>query len=89
MGLFLVSYDLIDGKDYNRIITELDRLSAVRTQFSTYFLDVTVDGTEVLLQHLRQFVDGDDRLMVLKITDKPRYTRAFSGSNEWVAARFP
>ena len=86
---FLVSYDLVDGRDYGRIIAELDRLGAVRTQKSVYFTDVTTESASGFLQHLQRFVDADDRLMVIKILDKPAYMNALAGSNAWVNARFP
>lgn len=86
---YLVSYDLVDGRDYNRIIAELDRLGAVRTQKSVYFTDGNTESTAGFLQHLKQFVDSDDRLMVLKIREMPAYVNAMAGSNAWVNARFP
>ncbi|NIJ70308.1 hypothetical protein [Xanthomonas sp. 60] len=89
MAKFLVAYDLTDGKDYARIIAELNRLGAVRTQRSTYFVGVTSDGAAGFLQHLRGFVDEDDLLMVVKLYEKPRYTRALRGTNEWIDHNFP
>jgi len=89
MGLFVVSYDLIDGKDYDRIIGELKRLGAVRTQLSTYLLDVNVEGSVGFLQHLKKFVDADDRLMVVKISEKPAHTLGLKGTQAWMDQRFP
>ncbi|HDS1132080.1 TPA: CRISPR-associated endonuclease Cas2 [Stenotrophomonas maltophilia] len=89
MAKFLVAYDLRDGQDYARIINELDRLGAVRTQKSTYLVSVTTDVATGFLQHLRGFVDEDDLLMVVKLHERPRYTRAMRGTNDWVDRNFP
>lgn len=89
MAKFLVSYDLIDGQDYTRIINELERLGAVRTQKSTYLVSVTTEAANGFLQHLRGFVDEDDLLMVVKMHERPRFTRAMRGTNDWVERNFP
>lgn len=88
MGMFLVSYDLIDGKNYDRIIKELERLGAVRTQLSSYLTDVTAERSTGLLQHLKNFVDADDRLMVIKITEKPAHTIGLKGTQAWIDGHF-
>lgn len=89
MAKYLVTYDLVDGKDYGRIIKELERLSAVRTQFSTYLVGVTTETAAGFLQHLKGFVDADDRLMVVKLYEKPAWTVGLSGTTDWVTRNFP
>lgn len=89
MARFLVTYDLVAANDYRRIIAELERLGAVRSLLSTYLVNVNLEDSAGFLQHLRAFVDADDRLMVVKLTERPSYTRAFTGTNEWIARNFP
>ncbi|PZT01195.1 CRISPR-associated endonuclease Cas2 [Stenotrophomonas maltophilia] len=89
MAKFLVSYDLNDGKDYSRIINELERLGAVRTQRSVYLVNVTTEESSGFLQHLNRFVDADDFLMVVKLYERPRFTNAFRGTNDWLERNFP
>jgi CRISPR-associated endonuclease Cas2 len=89
MGLFVVSYDLIAGKDYQRIRNELERLGGVRIQLSLYLVNVNLDDSQVFLEHLRQFVDADDRLLVVKFTDTPKYTLGLQGTRGWIAANCP
>ena len=89
MAKFLVSYDLNDGKDYSRIIKELERLGAVLTQRSVYLVGVTTEEASGFLQHLSKFVDSDDFLMVVKLYEKPRFTNAFKGTNDWIERNLP
>ncbi|HDS1550627.1 CRISPR-associated endonuclease Cas2 [Stenotrophomonas forensis] len=88
MALFLVSYDIIEGNSYDAIIDELKRLGAVRTQRSTYFASVTTDSAPGFLQHLKKFVDPEDRLMVIKLTEKPAHTVGLKGTNAWLEEHF-
>ena len=89
MGLFAVSYDLMKGKDYERIQGELERLGGVRVQLSYYLLNLTSEDATEVLKHLKPFVDSDDRLMVLKFVGQPRYTNALKGTKDWISSNLP
>lgn len=70
MGLFNINYDLIATKNYDRIINELTRLGAIREQFSTWGLEIDLTDYE-LLNHLQNFMDWDDKLMVSTLSKQP------------------
>lgn len=68
---FIISYDLVEVKDYKTLITELKRLGARRKTLSTWTLirqvpeDVSAATSEQELRlHLKRFVDSDDRLFI-------------------------
>lgn len=88
MAKYLVTYDLVDGRDYDRIINELDRLGAVRTQKSVYLVSRSTDSAAGFLQYLKAYVDEDDRLMVVKMTEEPEWTKGFKGTSAWIAKNF-
>lgn len=88
MARYLVTYDLVDGRDYDRIINELERMGAVRTQKSVYLVTRSTDSPAGLLQHLKSYVDADDRLMVVMLTVKPAWTIGLKGTRDWVAKNF-
>ncbi len=89
MALFVISYDLIKGKDYAKIISELERLGAQRVLLSVWLADVTPDNPEAIKDHLAKFADEDDRLLVIEFKKKPAYTRALTGTAAWIKKKFP
>lgn len=89
MGLFAVSYDLIANKDYARIQDEIERLGGVRVQLSYYLLNLTNEDPVGVKNHLARFVDSDDRLMVVKFTGRPAFTKALTGTNNWIDRNCP
>jgi len=69
MGVFLIGYDLISpGKDYSAIISD------IKKSFPNYWncldstwLVNTQHTAEQIANHLLQFLDGNDRLIVIPI----------------------
>ncbi len=68
MRMFWVSYDLIKQKDYQRLLDRLKQLGAKKVVLSVWAL--RGDYTCVSLRgDLQQYVDGDDRVLVVESTD--------------------
>lgn len=88
MTTFVVTYDLIKRKDYQTLWDELKRLGAHRALESFWLVSVSNTGKE-LLEHLKQYVDNDDRLWVSELTRSHWYTKAKGGTNEWLKANPP
>ena len=90
MAYFVISYDLVkekSGFDYGPLTTELKGLDAVRTELSVWYLD-TANTAQEVYNHLKPFVDSDDRLMVVEFSKKPAWGNALKGTRDWVDARF-
>ncbi len=65
MFLF-VSYDLLkQGQDYSGLIRELERLGAKRVHLSVWSIRPGTWTERSLHQHLAQFIDANDRLVVI------------------------
>ncbi|MDP6876206.1 MAG: CRISPR-associated protein Cas2 [Alphaproteobacteria bacterium] len=84
MPLFAITYDLVKQKDYQTLWDELERLGAHKALNSFYLVSLTNDEPQEIVDHLKQFIDGDDRLMVVRFIGKPKYTFALAGTNDWV-----
>ncbi|QFY60364.1 CRISPR-associated protein Cas2 [Rhizobium grahamii] len=80
---FLVSYDLIKRKDYQTLWDELERLGAHRTLESLWLVNVDNTAKE-LVDHLASFVDDDDKLWALELTNSHYYRNARGGTNDWI-----
>lgn len=66
MSNFLVSYDLHNKRNYQPLYDALERLGAVRILESVWLLSTSMGAGE-LREHLRQFIDGDDSLVVIEL----------------------
>ncbi len=66
MKLFLVTYDLrAPGQDYGSLWSALTSLQARRALESVWILKGPYSCTQVR-DHLRQFIDANDRLLVVE-----------------------
>jgi hypothetical protein len=73
MTLFWIAYDLMKvGQDYTRLTNELLRLGARKWMLSDWILHRT-DTAAQLRDHLKQFIDKNDRLSVAAISDWATY----------------
>lgn len=83
MALFSVTYDLVAEKDYEALIDRLKELDTVKVQLSHWLLSADNTANEVK-DHLAQYIDDDDKLMVIEFTKRPAFTKAFAGTNDWL-----
>lgn len=65
MHLF-VSYDLLSqSQDYATLIAELHRLGAKPVHLSLWSLRTSAFTAPTLYEHLRRYIDANDRLLVI------------------------
>lgn len=88
MTTFVLTYDLIKRKDYPKLWDELELLGGHRALASFWLLDLNHTAKEVH-DHLKSFVDGDDKLWVSELTKAHHYSGANAGTNAWIAANPP
>ena len=64
MSLYVISYDLVaQGRNYEPLYSEFLRLGATRVLLSQWL--VRSDSSAVQLRdHFRQYMDGNDRILV-------------------------
>ncbi len=84
MALFVVSYDLRKRKDYPTLWEEMDRLGGHKPLRSVYFVNVNLGTAAELRDHLSQYIDEDDQLIVVEFDEKPAHQRANQGTNDWI-----
>ena len=88
MALFAVSYDLVKNKDYQELWDEMKRLGAHKALLSLYLLNLSNEEPDEVRDHFANFIDSDDRLLVIKLTDASA-SRCFKGTNAWIEANCP
>jgi hypothetical protein len=73
MNVFLVAYDMHKPtRHYARIIAELSK-GGRRILASDWIVQSPLDAGD-LLDHLKQFLDQDDEMIVIEIRAVPRYS---------------
>jgi len=87
MAYFAITYDLIKRKDYSTLWEEMESLNAHKAMNSFYLLEVNNTATQIK-DHLKNFTDADDKLMVVEFSKKPTFTKANAGTNDWLNERF-
>lgn len=77
MNPYMVSYDLNrPGQDYTALIQALEQIGAVKVLYSQWILRTTYSA-EQLRNYLWQFMDGNDSLLVTRL----------SGEAAWIGMR--
>ena len=72
---YLVSYDLVKpGKDYSTLIAELKRLGANTVLRSQWVLRWNSTTAKKVANHVRKFMDSNDRVVVVQIDGTDWYT---------------
>lgn len=66
MSTYFISYDLIANKDYNRLYGELEKFGAIRILESVWCLKKNNTNDIDLRNHFRNFIDDDDRLLIIE-----------------------
>lgn len=84
MALFAIAYDLNKKKNYQDLWDELERLGAHKPLNSFYLANLNTNSTAEVNKHLKQFVDNDDYLMVIKFSERPSFIKAKAGTNVWI-----
>lgn len=68
MKLFILTYDLRNQKDYQKLYDELNRLNAHPILESTWGLKLADTNTAVTVRdHFAKFIDADDAIMVSEV----------------------
>lgn len=88
MAYYVVTYDLVKDKDYEKLIGELKEMKAERVALSVWLLERYQTTAFGLRNHFKKFIDGDDKLIVIEFEKEPAYTIAFTTGANWITARF-
>ncbi|KCZ64333.1 CRISPR-associated endoribonuclease Cas2 [Hyphomonas atlantica] len=91
MAIYLIAYDLRNetgSHDYQPLWDRLEELDCHKTQYSVWLGNFSNSAKEVH-DHLKTYMDDDDRLMVSEFTKYHWYSNAIGGTNEWLKKNPP
>lgn len=84
MSIYCVSYDLIKGKDYPKLIEKLRLYDAyAHAQDSLWFIKSSKNASE-LRDELKSFIDEDDKLIVIRATLPWASSNLSKEVNDWL-----
>mgnify|MGYP001013421528 CR=1 FL=1 len=73
MALYFVDYDLRKQRDYQKLYDQLNELRATRVLESLWVFSHGNTSCTQVRDHLLQFVDADDGLVVSQVVDWATY----------------
>lgn len=73
MALYFLDYDLRKARDYQALYNELANFKAVRVLESSWCFNRFNTNATGLRDHFKQFIDADDGLSVVEVTDWATY----------------
>ncbi len=92
MAVFVVSLEVLKGGgqfDYDPLWAELQRLGGLQTQSGVFLLNLA-NVPQQVTDHLRRFLDPDDRIMVQEMTGgRYWYVNALPGTTDWLKQNQP
>lgn len=84
MATFAITYDLNKHKDYETLWAELKRLQAHKAAESFYLANINSNSEVEVRDHLKQYIDEDDTLIVVKFSTRPACRKARLGTSKWL-----
>lgn len=88
MAYYVITYDLISQRDYQRLTDELFELKAAPVALSVWLLERYHTSAFALRDHLLNYMDDDDRIVVIQFSKQPAWRRALQSGASWIEARF-
>ncbi|MGL4721486.1 MAG: hypothetical protein ACRCXO_20660 [Kluyvera intermedia] len=84
MTTYLVMYDLINHKDYNRLIEQIKTYPKWARPLESVWLIVCEQTSAEVRDHLMKFTDSDDKLLVIKSGNYGAWKGITSTVSDWM-----
>jgi hypothetical protein len=90
MPVYQINYDIKKRNDfeYGPLTEALENLGAVRTLLSTWML-ANDASQKAVYDHFLPFVHKDDRLMVIRVYDRPNWNNGLLGTRDFIDLHWP
>lgn len=74
MAVYFICYDLVKDKDYTKLTDELENMGAFRVILSDWCVELDNTTCKEIKTHLLDYIDEDDRLLVVKKGSAPAWS---------------
>ena len=84
MSVYCISYDLIDKKDYKKLFEKIRSYEVyAHAQKSLWFIESSKGASDIRAE-LKEFMDEDDKLIVIKVTLPWASSNLSKEVNDWL-----
>lgn len=87
MAHYAVKYQLNNKKDYQPLWDDMAKLKAHKATRALYLVDYSGTARQ-LTSRLTPLIDDDDMLFVAPLVERPVSHKCYTGTNDWISARF-
>ncbi len=85
MKAYLIGYDLISpGRDYSRLIEAIKSYGSWCHALESTWLVSTTQSAGQIRDHLRQFIDANDRLFVARLSGEAAWYNLGDERSQWL-----
>lgn len=84
MNVLMVSYDLIKDRDYRKLIGAIQQYSNHKRILLSQWAIITNHTAAQVRDYLQQYVDYDDRLLVIRIATPAAWKNLPADVSEWL-----
>ena len=87
--VYLISYDLIKDKKYKKLIDEIKKYSPRCKPLESVWIIKSTQSCSQIFKNLSNFIDPDDKLLVLKLANSANWTETLKlSSKKWLKNTF-
>lgn len=84
MALYGVSFAIREGEDSGPFFEEIGRLGGIEAIPGFVLINISMDDPGEVRNHLAQYLDAADQIMIVPVTGRPAHRNASNGTNPWI-----
>ncbi|GKW30899.1 CRISPR-associated endonuclease Cas2 [Pectobacterium brasiliense] len=84
MARYIVTYDLVNRKDYAPLIERIKKYRKWAHPLESVWIIITSDSSNQVRNTLKEFIDSDDKLLVMKTTRGASWSGLSNSVSEWI-----
>jgi len=88
MSIYIVSYDLVDQKNYEVLISKIKKYGAWAKPLESFWLVKTSDSASEIRDNLKTVMDNDDKLIVIEAGSTWATKRISGKVTDWIQEHF-
>lgn len=84
MARYIVTYDLVNRRDYSPLINKIKSYRKWAHPLESVWIIITDESSSQIRDALSAFIDGDDKLLVMKTTQGASWIGLGHNVSEWI-----
>jgi len=84
MARYIVTYDLVNRKDYTPLIEKIKSYRNWARPLESVWIIITNETSSQVRDSLSDFIDNDDKLLIMKTTQGASWVGLGSNVSDWI-----